>query len=344
MGKGSRRRPLASRAIVGHLRVPQTRLAAGRHAAGRRADRGVPWPPRSVAVHATRMDQKALAIDPRQVAFFVPPGLKKFKQKLFDRIANHIAHAGGRVVRDDHKQLVKSVPEFIPIVGCSPPFAGSIRQWQADGTPWIYWDRGYLRRVFATWLPKGSDMGLDGGFYRWQVGSFQMLKIRDVPDDRWRALRLDRPFKINGEMLAPLPHEWHRGGRHIVVAHTLADYWDLRGLSRDWSLHVAEALRRHTDRPIIVRDKESKVPLHVDLAGAHALVTHGSIAAVEAVALGYPVFVDYTSAAALVGRTDLAQIENPHYAENRLPWLASLCYSQFHEQELVDGTLWRLIE
>jgi len=82
--------------------------------------------------------------------------------------------------------------------------------------------------------------------------------------------------------------------------------------------------------------------LHDDLRGAHALVTHGSNAAVEAVFMGCPVFVDPCSAAALVGKTNLDEIEEPIYPD-RTAWLHSLSYSQFSEKELVDGTLWRLI-
>ena len=284
-----------------------------------------------------------MSVDPRRVAFFIPPNLKKFKLKLFERIGDHVKKLGGRVVRHNYGELERTVPDHIPIVGCSPPFASAIKEWKSRGYDWIYWDRGYLRRVFATWLPKGSDMGIDGGYYRWQLSDFQQTQVMDVPDDRWKFLELDKPFRINGVDLPALPWPWHRDGKHIVVAHTLPDYWDVRGLPTDWSHRIAGQLKRYTDRPIVVRDKESKKPLHEELAGAHALVTHGSIAAVEAVAMGYPVFVDPSSAAAPVGLTDLAQIESPVYPEDRMPWLRSLCYSQFNEDELVDGTLWRLI-
>jgi len=271
-------------------------------------------------------------IDPKGCAFFIPPGLKKFKLALFERIAEHIAKLGGVIVRHNYAELERAAPQRIPIIGCSPPFGNAIKRWQQDGTRWIYWDRGYLRRVFATWLPKGSDMGIAGGYYRWHVGAFQMNRVRSVPADRWRFLKLDDAVK-----------PWRTQGRHIVIAHTLPDYWDLRGLSRYWSEQVAADLKRHTTRPIVIRDKESKTPLGDELADAHALVTHGSIAAVEAVVMGCPVFVHPSSAAAHVGLTDLTLIESPIYPA-REAWLHSLAYSQFNEAELCDGTLWRLIE
>jgi hypothetical protein len=58
--------------------------------------------------------------------------------------------------------------------------------------------------------------------------------------------------------------------------------------------------------------------------------------------MGYPVFVDKTSAAALVGHTDLRQIETP-LMPDRGPWLNSLAYSQYDEHELTSGTLWKLL-
>jgi hypothetical protein len=93
----------------------------------------------------------------------------------------------------------------------------------------------------------------------------------------------------------------------------------------------------------VVRDKESKRPLYDEIKDAHCLVAHGSIAAVEAVVMGCPVFVEQESAAALVGRVGFDDIEHPVYPE-RQQWLNSLAYHQFNEVELVDGTLWRLIQ
>ena len=158
----------------------------------------------------------------------------------------------------------------------------------------------------------------------------QMQSIDKVPTDRWDFLRLSEYVK-----------PWNKNGRHIVVADTLPDYWNLFS-DPDWTKRTVALLKQHTDRPIIVRDKESKVPLYDELRDAHALVAHGSIAAVEAVVMGCPVFVAPTCAAALVGQTDFTKIEEPIFPE-RMPWIYSLSYCQFNEGELVDGTLWRLI-
>jgi hypothetical protein len=269
-------------------------------------------------------------INPRDVALFIPPDLRKVKLKLFERIATHIEKLGGRVIRNHYAAINQLPDDVIPIVGCTPQFRGYIDEWTKRKRRWIYWDRGYLRRVYATWLPRGSDMGLPGGFYRWHIGRPQMGEVFEVPDDRWRALRLDDQIK-----------PWNKNGDHIVIADTLPDYWNLFS-DPEWTRRTVEKLKQITRRPIRVRDKESKVPLYEELRQAHCLVAHGSIAAVESVVMGCPVYVDSLSAAALVGETDLDRIECPRYPE-RQAWLNSLAYCQFHEEELCNGTLWRLI-
>lgn len=264
-------------------------------------------------------------INPRDVCLFVGPGLKAFKLDLFMRIGRKIEKMGGSMIHGDFEAVKKLPDSVVPIVGCSPELRQSIKEWTVRGRAWIYWDRGYARRVFATWLPRGSD----GGYYRWHVGAYQMTEIFDAPSDRWDSLKTD---------VAP----WQRGGREIHIAGGSPTYNKFHELPQDWAQQTADELRKHTDRPITISDKESKVPLSERVRGIHALVTHGSNAANEAVVMGCPVFCSSDCAAALVGRTDLSQIEDPAYPD-RQPWLNAIAYSQFSEAELVDGTLWRLL-
>lgn len=262
-------------------------------------------------------------IDPAKVALFIPPGLKNFKLKLFERIGQKI----GRVVRDNENLLNDLPDDITPVVGCTPAVRPLINEWQKRGRQWIYWDRGYSRRVFATDLPVGTD----GGFYRWHLNAFQLRSINNFPEDRW--LQQQTPL-----------WPWGKNGKHIVIAEPTPTYQKFHNIE-GWTERTIEALKKLTDRPIVTRNKEMQRfgrKLHEDLKGAHALVAHGSNAAVESVIMGCPVFVDQSSAAALVGQTDLNQIEMPLYPE-RETWCRALAYSQFNEQELVDGTLWRLL-
>lgn len=263
-------------------------------------------------------------IDPAKVCLFQPSELKKFKADLFQRIGDKIRAQGGRVVVGNVSQLKALPKDVYPIVGCSTYLKGTVDEWREKKRPFIYWDRGYWARVFATWLPRGQN----GGQYRWHVNSFQLQSIRDVPDDRLKRL-------------APPVSDWETKGRHIVLAQPTPSYAKFHGIE-GWTDRTLDALSLLTDRQIVIRGKESKRPLQADLEGAHALVAHGSNAAVEAVICGCPVFVDGSSAAALVGQIDLKKIEKPVYPD-REPWLRALSYSHFNEQELVDGTLWKLL-
>ena len=268
------------------------------------------------------MGEETLAVDPHKVCLFIPAGLKNFKLNLFERIGQKI----GKVVRHDYGKLLDLPSDIIPVVGCTPELRPIIDAWRKSNRIWCYWDRGYMRRVFATDLPVGKD----GGYYRWHLNSFQMTEIDNVPDDRWKAMQTS---------LWP----WAEG-KHIVVAEPSPTYMRFHGIE-GWTERTLDRLKSLTDRPIVVRDKEMQRfgrKLHEDLKGAHALVTHGSNAAVEAVIMGCPVFVDETSAAALVGKTNLDEIEKPVYPD-REPWVRSLCYCQFNEKELVNGTLWRML-
>lgn len=256
-----------------------------------------------------------------RAVIYLPPTMRGPKRQLVERIG---ASIGGGVV--DSVAAIERLPaDAVPIICCAGELAGFLSRWRAEKRAWIYWDRGYVRRL-GGWWPALDD---GSGYLRWHVNSFQMQALRDVPADRWQNLRVD---------VAP----WRRGGRKIVVATTGPEYARLHG-SENWLAQTLATLKTSTDRPILVRDKGSPVPLARELQDAHCLVAHGSNAAVEATILGCPVFVDSSSAAALVGLTDLSKIETPLYPE-RQPWLNSLAYSQFLEAEIFDGTLWRLIQ
>lgn len=263
-------------------------------------------------------------IDPRKVCLFQPSELKKFKADLFKRIGDKIEAKGGKVVVGNVAKLQELPKDIIPIIGCSTYLRDTVNAWRAKKRSFIYWDRGYYSRVFATWLPRGKD----GGMYRWHLNSFQLQGIGDYASDRIPGLR-------------PLVADWNKSGNHIVIALPTPSYAKFHGIE-SWTVETITHLTQVTKRPLVIRDKESKRPLYEDLKGAHALVSHGSNAAVESIFFGCPVFVNKSSAASLVGLTDLNQIESPIYPD-REAWLRALSYNQFNETELVDGTLWRLL-
>lgn len=210
--------------------------------------------------------------------------------------------------------------ELIPIVGCTLGIRGVIRDWLRTGRNFVYWDRGYVGRGGTAWLPTHG-----WPHYRWQLNGYQMTAIDpQASSARWGLLRQG-------------VHPWRKQGGHIVVAapsEAYAAFHEIEG----WTQRMVEAAQA-TGRKVVVRQKKSRVPLHRDLANAHCLVTHGSVAAVEAVIMGCPVFVDATSAAAPVGRTDL-DFENP-VMPDRAAWLHSLANAQFSLPEILRGECWK---
>jgi hypothetical protein len=172
----------------------------------------------------------------------------------------------------------------------------------------------------------------DGQSYRITRNGHEAGPIRECPSDRIQA---------HDVVLEP----WQRGGRNVLVCPPTDDFVAAHGCA-DWLERTLEALQRHTDRPIVVRRKpqpgETMEPFAEALSKAHALVTHSSNVAIDAVVAGVPVFVSPTSAAAPVGLIDLSSIETPAYPD-RERWLAHLAYCQFSLDEMRSGAAWRML-
>jgi len=268
-------------------------------------------------------------IDPAKVCLFIPEGLKRFKLDLFNRIGGYIEKQGGQVVRHDASRLAVLPDDVIPIVGCQPESTDLIIEWRRRKRQWIYWDRGYFRRWFAV-DPANKARSLEDSYYRWHLDGFQLRSVQKGSDERWKSLGI-------------VAQPWRRQGGHIVIAAPSKTYAKFHRCET-WLEETLDTIARITNRQLVIRHKEQVLtrPLSKDLEGAHCLVAHASIAAVESVMFGCPVFVHPDSAAALVGKTNLKEIEKPVYPE-REAWFHSLAASQWNERELVDGTLWRSI-
>ena len=74
-----------------------------------------------------------------------------------------------------------------------------------------------------------------------------------------------------------------------------------------------------------------------DLNNCHALVTHDSNIAVEAILAGVPVFVTGTSPAQVFGNVDVLTIREPRRDVDRWEWLSILANNQWTLNEIQDG-------
>jgi len=180
------------------------------------------------------------------------------------------------------------------------------------GEPFVFMDHAYF------------DRGYDKANFRVLYNQIHQTGIvHDLPIDRKPA---EKPWKQGSKIfvipVAPNCATWHG-----------ADSWTSRTVA---------AIRKFTDREVIVKPKNGP-PLSTMLDKAWAVVSHSSVAAVEAAQNGVPVFGPETSPGYAVGLSDLSKIESPAFPD-RDDWLKTLSYSQFHLSEIRSGKAWRTLE
>lgn len=163
-------------------------------------------------------------------------------------------------------------------------------------------------------------------YYRMTRNDFQPSRIKERPADRWETLQ--RKFHLR---MGP----W-RKGKHILV--TLSDQrtYDFFGVGK-WGDFIKSEIKKHTDREVILRPRESKVSLGEQLRDAWCLVTFSSNTVIDALLAGVPVFPLGPSIARPMGLADVSQIESPIYPENREEFFRHMSYCQFTNEEFKSG-------
>jgi hypothetical protein len=208
----------------------------------------------------------------------------------------------------------------------------------SDGRDFYYIDTGYFGNERTTDNPNGWKY-----WHRIVKNDLQHGEIIPRPDDRFR--------KFNKKFTP-----WKKDGRKILVAAPDEKPCKFYGVDKnEWVTQTVDAIKQHTDRPVIVRERAAKRidRIAIDTLQAaleddvYALVTFNSNAATEAIFHGIPAFtLAPANAASPVARQDLNQIENPYYADNDklYAWACHLAYGQFHVNELKDGSALKLLE
>ena len=224
---------------------------------------------------------------------------------------------GGSVKADalasDHSYL-SPLPVFW---GFEDQELAKISRCWGEKRPFIFMDHAYFKR------------GYEHGNVRVCVSHFHQTKLLDVPDDRSLLAK---------KRLQP----WQKDGRHVVIIDPSERICRLLGVksARDWVREKEHEVRKYTSRPILVKRKGGSI---LDaIRGAHAVVSLSSVAEVESVVHGVPVFVTKDSPAFPVGLTDLSKLDSPIYPDREM-WLRTLSYSQFHLDELANGTAKRIL-
>lgn len=245
---------------------------------------------------------------------------------------------GDEVVIADQREVV-TLPEGFDAGACLGVKRAAKRLLAAHveaGRHFALFDKGYMRRE---------------SFVRVSIDAWQPLAYfqRARPSDRFDRL---------GIRLQP-----RKRGRHIVFAGSSQKYANFHGLgdATAYAEGVIATVRERTDRPIVYRPKPSWAANHADecapiegtiyagpekplahwLEGAHALVTHGSNAALDALAAGVPVIVLGESIARPMSAS-MEQIEEPYFPGDaeRLQFFSDAAYAQWTLEELRSGEAW----
>jgi hypothetical protein len=222
---------------------------------------------------------------------------------------------------DNHPILIRSMGKRKLIHNC----------WQ-NNKSFYYMDSGYVGNYKSASNPNSWKL-----WHRIVKNDVQHNKIIDRPDDRWK--RLDYPI------------ENRKQGKHILLVTPSEKPCKFYGIDKDtWIKDTVAEIKKHTDRPIVIRDKAPRQQritrtIFEDLNDCHALVTYQSIAAVESVLYGVPAFTLAPTAADPVCDKDLSLIEQPTLQDQDKihKWAHHLAYGQFHVNELKNGTAYKLL-
>lgn len=177
---------------------------------------------------------------------------------------------------------------------------------------------------------------------------------------RWQSISQDLGLSLK---------DYRKDGAHILLCVQRNRGWSMGKMdNQEWVLNTIAQIRKHSDRPIVVRlhpgDKETKrivkaggplcrlkfdysvVLSHSDnlvddLRNCWAVVNHNSSPVVGGAIEGYPVFVTdpANSQCREIANTDFSTIENPQLPD-RQSWVERLSMSHWKFDELKSGECW----
>lgn len=200
--------------------------------------------------------------------------------------------------------------------------------WSGFGSP-HNWDmmQSCIKAGFDFWMGDHAYFGRHK-YYKVTRNAYQHSGIGEPDFDRLRLFFAEAA-------------RWKKGG-NIILCPQSANHLERFG-APDWLEETKKELRKYTDRKIIVRYKQDRKPLGVDLQSAWAVVTHSSASAVHAIMHGVPAFCTAQCAASSMSLSDLAKIETPYYPDGRMEWAAVLAANQWTLEEIKRGDCWRAI-
>jgi len=252
-------------------------------------------------------------------------GLYQKKDHMYDPILQSFVQGAGGQISSWDKQENNS----IPVVLRGVTKRKHMEACRAAGRDFYYIDTGYFGN------------GKKKTYHRITKNDVQNFgPIIDRPRDRLEKCNIGLT-------------KFRRQGSKILLAPPSQKLLNLYDINLEtWLDETIAEIKRNTDRPIEIRlkkgraERQSTDTMEMALANdVFCLVTFSSIAAGEALLLGKPAITLGPNAAAPLCSQSLTEIENP-----RIPtldeveaWAAHIAYCQFNEDEMRDGTAWRIL-
>lgn len=143
---------------------------------------------------------------------------------------------------------------------------------------------------------------------------------------------------------------WRKDGRHILLTPQSDHFMRVAvGYDGNWETDTVAALRKVTERPIVVREwSRDKVSLArglpAMLADCWAVVTYSSGSAITALLQGVPVVCTAADCVTWPMSGDLATIDAVYTPSRREEWAAVVADNQWSLQEFQNGTTWRALQ
>ena len=261
-----------------------------------------------------------------------------------DMIKTNNIHAVDSDGKVDYNPILKSF-----VMGCG----GQITYWDktAENTTPVVVRGVTKRKVMEACRARGRDFYyIDTGYFG-NTAKGKLYHRITRNDVQYFGPVVDRPS--DRLALTGIGFRKFRPGTNILLAPPSQKLLMMYDIDLEtWLNTTIEEIKNHTDRPIVIRKKQSRTvrmtedTMEMALAqDVHCLVTFSSIAAGEALLLGKPAITLGPNAAAPLCSQSISEIENPKIPtlDEVKAWAANLAYNQFTEAEMRNGTAWRIL-
>jgi len=204
---------------------------------------------------------------------------------------------------------------------------------------WWYVDTGYLTKQITRYPePKINDY--DKTYFRICKGNVHTIRCKVGDGSRLNQLRskgIDAEFK-----------GWKTGvTKHILLCPSSPTLtYHINGISQEeWIEQVTNELKKHTDRPIKLRNKPRpnnefwNTNIEDDLKDAHCVVTNMSLSAIDGILNMTPAFTHQRHVCSFITSRDIRKIEKPMKPGRKTmeEWLKMVADNQFTIDEIEKG-------